>query len=62
MILIGYHFTIFEHVSKDSIFTFFTVDFASIFSNFEDDTLKTLDGEFLRFQTDLSSIGIITYT
>ena len=57
-----YHLTLFEYISKDSIFTFFTVDVASMFSTSDSKELKTLDGKFLRELNSLTSTDIITYT
>ena len=58
----GVHFTFWERISKDSIWTFMSIDLAQINSLYKDDKLKTLDGKYGRFTTGLGGQDIITYT
>ena len=54
--------TLWERISKDSIWTFFSLDIAQINSLYKDDKLKTRDGKYGRFTTGLGGQDIITYT
>ena len=54
--------TFWERISKDSIWTFISIDIAQINSLYKDDKLKTLDGKYGRFTTGLGGTDIITYT
>ena len=54
--------TLWERISKDSIWTFISIDIAQINSLYKDDKLKTLDGKYGRFTTGLGGTDIITYT
>ena len=58
----GVTFTLWERISKDSIWTFMSIDIAQINSLYKDDKLKTLDGKYGRFTTGLGGQDIITYT
>ena len=54
--------TLWERISKDSIWTFISIDIAQINSLYKDDKLKTLDGKYGQFKTGLGGTDIITYT
>ena len=58
----GVTFTLWERISKDSIWTFMSIDIAQINSLYKDDKLKTLDGKYAQFSTGLAGADIITYT
>ena len=59
---IGTHITLWERVSKDSIWSIFAMDFATIISLYRDDELKTVDGKYANFNTTLTSTEILSYT
>ena len=54
--------TIWERVSKDSVWTFFTIEMTRINSVLSDESLETLDGEKAEFSTSLVGTEILTYT
>ena len=58
----GGTFTLWERISKDSIWTLVTFNMAQLNSLYKHDKLKTLDGKYGRFKTSLDETDIITYT
>ena len=59
---IGTHITLWERVSKDSIWSIFAMDFATIISLYRDDKLKTVDGKYANFNTTITATDILSYT
>ena len=59
---IGTHITLWERVSKDSVWSIFSMDVASITSLYKDDKLKTVDGKYANFNTTLTATEILSYT
>ena len=59
---IGTNITLWERVSKDSIWSIFAMDFATIISLYRDDKLKTVDGKYANFNTTITATDILSYT
>ena len=58
----GTTITLWERVSKDSIWSIFAMDFATIISLYRDDKLKTVDGKYANFNTTITATDILSYT
>ena len=54
--------TLWERISKDSIWRLVTFNMAQLNSLYKHDKLKTLDGKYGRFESSLDGTDIITYT
>ena len=59
---IGTNITLWERVSKDSIWSIFAMDLATITSLYRDDKLKTVDGKYANFNTTITATDILSYT
>ena len=58
----GVYVSLWERVSKDSVWTFFTIEMTRINSVLSDESLETLDGEKAEFSTFIFGTEILTYT
>ena len=58
----GVYVSLWERVSKDSVWTFFTIEMTRINSVLNDHSLEALDGEKAEFSTFIFGTEILTYT
>ena len=58
----GIYLSLWERVSKDSVWTILTADVTSNETNYRDESVEATDGGKARFRSVFSGIDIISYT